>query len=283
MNQDKHTHTEEMGVVHAQENLVETATQTVETATQTVARWRENPSMVDENDHKSLCDGSVGYIYPNNITTRCPICEYKRSLELMLIQAKKSGIDERYLRVKWRDLRVLKPFDIIENSCQKLNLIRQEGQSLVLLGPTGSGKTQAGMLILKTGLSLGFTVQVINIGKLCLEIRHGFNKPDGMTEFEGLNLLTECDILMLDDIGVGESVSGTMEAKMLYLALEARNHALKPTVVTTNLNFVDFNNLLGDRIVERLMPFTTLSFNHGVNFRAEREAAREVLWSLSNE
>jgi DNA replication protein DnaC len=186
-----------------------------------------------------------------------------------------AGIPPRYLDLEWNDLEMLEPLPSIQQACTQLDLISLEGESLLLHGPPGSGKTQAAIMIAKTAIRSGLNARVVNIGRLCVDVRRGYS-DQGLTESAALESLGTTDFLILDDLGAGETRNATLENRLLYLALEERQNRRLPTIITSNLEPVELVGKLGSRLLNRLQPLTVLEVNHGRNFRAA--SGRDSLW-----
>lgn len=169
-----------------------------------------------------------------------------------------------------------------------------EGQDRrFLLGDfTVTHNTQAAMLIGKAAIRAGHSVAVHNMARLALSVRESYrDRSEGaLTEEAALKALTAPDLLILDDLGAGESDSAAIERRLLFLALNERQMHRKPTVATTNLALVPpkeaegkrrgdraptLVEVLGARVFARLQPLKTLHVNHGKNFRA---LPSEVSW-----
>jgi hypothetical protein len=74
------------------------------------------------------------------------------------------------------------------------------------------------------------------------------------TEYELLTAFIDCDLLVIDDLGA-ESASFTNLDKAreaLFMILDTRMTACRPTIVTTNLTYEELVARYGSRISERL-------------------------------
>ena len=145
-----------------------------------VTSWKSNPFAIPEL--AQLCqDGAIAYAdhhYPD-AAFKCPICQskleqHKREQDLRS-RMTGAGIPPRYLDLEWNDLEMLEPLPRIQQACTHLDLISLEGESLLLHGPPGSGKTQAAIMIAKTAIRSGLNARVVNIGRLCVDVRRGRN------------------------------------------------------------------------------------------------------------
>jgi DNA replication protein DnaC len=242
-----------------------------------VTAWKTNPFAVAESEHAQHCqEGAIAYAdhhYPD-AAFKCPICQtkleqHKREQDLRS-RMTGAGIPPRYLEMEWNDLELLEPLPRIQQACTQLDRILTGGENLFLHGPPGAGKTQAAIMIAKTAVRSGFSTRVVNIGRLCVDVRRGYS-DQGLTESAALESLGTTDFLVLDDLGAGETRNATLENRLLYLALEERQNRRLPSVITSNLDLEELAAKLGLRLLNRLQPLTVIGVNHGQNFRLARD------------
>ena len=196
-------------------------------------------------------------------------------LEAFIKELRHNGVPERYLAVEWDDLEMVDPLPDIRAGCERIRDIIKAGHSLILCGPAGTGKTQAAMLIARAAVKQHCRVRVANVGRLASRIRAAYSDDSTTEEYETREL-ERADLLVLDDVGAGESGEAKVERRLLYFVLEARQNARRPTVVTTNLTATALKEFLGDRLMNRLMPAEVVNFKHGRNFRRPTAA---TLWA----
>jgi DNA replication protein DnaC len=245
-----------------------------------VTTWKHDLLHVPDLEHQLHCrEGRIAYTHPQypDSAFACPICKQrqdqsKREIELRS-RMREAGIPPRYLELEWNDLDMLEPLPSIQHACTQLDLIALEGESLLLHGPPGSGKTQAAIMVAKTAIRSGLNARVVNIGRLCVDVRRGYS-DQGLTESAALESLGTTDFLILDDLGAGETRNATLENRLLYL--EERQNRRLPTIITSNLEPDELVSKLGSRLLNRLQPLTVLEVNHGRNFRAP--SGRDSLW-----
>lgn len=218
---------------------------------------------------------------------RCPHCEVTGRETRLRAQLKASGIEGRYLDSEWADLELLPPLDRVAAKCADIDALIRAGVSLLLYSEqTGSGKTQASMLIAKAAIRAGHGAQVVNLARMALDVREGFSNRGGadtLTERAALLRMTTPALLVIEDLGASEGETAAIERRLLGLALDHRQMHRLATVVTTNLllqvpegsKAPTLGSIFGARVLARLQPLTALHVNHGVNFRARKS---EVSW-----
>ena len=131
--------------------------------------------------------------------------------------------------------------------------------SLMFTGATGLGKTHLSLAIAKTVIEKGYNVVYGTAQKLFSNIeREHFGRasePDGTTE----EMLTDCDLLILDDLGAEFSTSFTVAA--VNNILNSRLLDSKPTIISTNLSLNELQNKYTERIASRIIgEYQILSF-----------------------
>lgn len=121
--------------------------------------------------------------------------------------------------------------------------------SLLFYGKTGLGKTHLSLAIAREVIEKGYDViydSVINLlGKV--EKEH-FGRE--RSEIDTLSLLLEVNLLILDDLGT--EFDTPFNVSTMYNIINTRINRGLPTIVSTNLGFIDIQRRYEERIVSRL-------------------------------
>lgn len=242
-------------------------------------RWREHPAAVGDDELARYSDG--GYVFQNGDALPCPVTLYRQQLGQVVRTMKKQGIPERYLHTGWGDLEMVAPFPRLKRGAEHIDRLLRRNASLMLFGPSGTGKTQSAMLLARAALEAGASVLVVNLADMAIDVRMSYddtenNGTDIMNERKAIDELVAPDLLVLEDLGAGETANATVEKRLLYHATEKRQNASKPVIITTNLSPEELKKLVGGRILGRLQPLSVVEFSHGKNFRAPD--LTEELW-----
>ncbi|MEU9079667.1 ATP-binding protein [Kitasatospora sp. NPDC048538] len=143
-----------------------------------------------------------------------------------------------------------------------------QGPSLLIAGPTGSGKTHqaygAIRSLLKAGVRLRWTKLTATELYASQRPRHGTD-----TEREMRDLMT-CSLLVLDDLGAAKASEWTEELTLRLV--DHRYEHLLPTIFTINLAPGEIKNALGDRTASRLADMCERAILTGTD-RRRRTAA----------
>lgn len=136
-------------------------------------------------------------------------------------------------------------------------------RSLLLLGPTGTGKTYqaygAVRSLLGDGVRLGWRATTAADLNATMRLRQGH---DGEEEF---GKLKRTPLLILDDLGAATSNAWTDEH--LYRLVNYRYNEMLPTILTSNLDTDELERRLGDRVVSRLSQMCDVAVLDGADRR----------------
>ncbi len=132
-----------------------------------------------------------------------------------------------------------------------------ESDSLLLCGPTGTGKTQVSLAIARVAAEKGFGVVYGSAGRLFHQLeREHFGRTDGDT----LEKLAACDLLVIDDLGT--EFTSPFYTACLYDLLNTRQLAGLPTIISTNLTVAQIAERYGEAIASRIIgAFQPLVFS----------------------
>lgn len=132
----------------------------------------------------------------------------------------------------------------------------------VLKGPTGVGKSHLSMAIAKQinetfkNYNQARTVIFVSVAKLMQLLKDNFDKKDSKYSQERMTkLLTECDYLILDDLGkestTGNSVRSTGDWKYSFLFNILDNR--ETTIINTNFTVKELQKIYDNAFVSRVL------------------------------
>ncbi|MEU5432980.1 ATP-binding protein [Streptomyces sp. NPDC020719] len=126
------------------------------------------------------------------------------------------------------------------------------GPSLLIAGPTGTGKTYqaygAIRSLLGAGVRLRWAATTTAELHATLRPRQGH---DGERRFQEL---ARSPLLLLDDLGAAKASEWTEE--LTYRLIDHRYVHELPTLITTNVPIADLRTAVGDRVASRLAEMT---------------------------
>lgn len=152
---------------------------------------------------------------------------------------------------------------------------RERGDSLVFAGLPGTGKSLLAMLILQELCRRGYGARYTTCQALIQAIRRTWGKDGEGREAAVIDGFAETSLLVIDEIGVQAGTDN--EKALLFDILDRRYGEMRPTIFGTNLDKVNFQEFVGDRVWDRLtetarwVPFEWNSYRP----RARREMATE--------
>lgn len=151
-----------------------------------------------------------------------------------------------------------------ENKEKALTIAREYFQNknynTILTGKAGTGKSHLAMSILQAVNENSKPYKrclFVSIDELMRRIKDSFNNRESYyTEQRMIDLLTNADILVLDDLGAetgaitSDKTATDFTTKVLYAIINGRMN--KPTIITTNLTSNDIKNMYDSKLVSRM-------------------------------
>jgi len=119
--------------------------------------------------------------------------------------------------------------------------------NLLLRGPVGVGKTAFSMAIARAVTERGFHVVYGPVQQLLHQLE---NEHFGRAEGDSEELMSGCDLLILDDLG--SEFTGPFYTTALYNLLNTRIITGSPTVISTNLSPKQLTERYGEQIASRI-------------------------------
>lgn len=124
------------------------------------------------------------------------------------------------------------------------------GPSLLLAGPTGTGKTHQAYGAIRSLIAVGVRWHAVTEADLYAGLRLRL----GADAERELTALARCPVLLLDDLGAAKGSEWTEE--IAYRLVNRRYNDMLPTLITTNLAIADLREAVGDRVASRLAEMT---------------------------
>ena len=186
------------------------------------------------------------------VVAYCPL--YRAVLETRRMQAttRGAGLDEASFTRTWGDLDTSsEAWTIARAYSERIALVTARGLNLLLVGPVGTGKTLAGVLLCKAAVTAGRTVLRVDWGAFTRRIRASYHDEELPHEDEQVQAAVRVDLLMLDDIAATDTGSQHGE-RLLTAILSARYDAGRGTIITANLKKIELEHALGARAFDRL-------------------------------
>lgn len=147
---------------------------------------------------------------------------------------------------------------------------------LLFTGPVGSGKTFLAASIANALIAKQSKLLFLVVPDLLDELRASFSNKNDTTEFDLLDIARTVPVLILDDLGAHNYTDWSRNR--IYSILNYRMNEQLPTIITTNLDFEDIDQYLGDRTCSRLLQMCRIfRLATDQDIRMQRYLQREKL------
>ncbi|MGC8590399.1 ATP-binding protein [Athalassotoga sp.] len=191
------------------------------------------------------CDGLVRYTVPEYgemvFANRCPIFEkYKQIIQRKAKVEKILGPLAVHTFQNYDKSRNVKAYEISRKYVERRAW--EVGGWLILYGGYGTGKTHLLSAIIQEAIMMGVYASFSNLAKISTM---GFEESKSE-----LSKLVEYDLLGLDDFGIESSQNWL--TPHIFKLFDDLNEGKKGLVMTTNMSLKGLQELLGERISDRI-------------------------------
>jgi len=122
---------------------------------------------------------------------------------------------------------------------------------LLFSGPVGSGKTYLAACVANLLLEKQCNLLFLIVPDLLDDLRATYSSKNEASESDLLDVARTVPILVLDDLGAHNYTEWSRNR--IYTILNYRMNEQLPTIITTNLNFDEIEQHLGERTCSRLL------------------------------
>lgn len=215
-----------------------------------------------------------GWVHTPNGMARCPKCQAAGGAQRLALQYARAGVEGTLYNLTWADMRLHhESWKLAHALAQSIGDVVRECINAVLVGPPGRGKTQAGVLLVKSAIEAGHSGLVVSWAEWVDEVQSDYTRR-ARTQAEHVADLVRPDLLVLDDVGAAQSREGDVERKLFTRVIGARYNARKPTIITANLTRSELEAAMGLRAFDRIQHACEWVVFNGPSERAEVERTR---------
>lgn len=124
-------------------------------------------------------------------------------------------------------------------------------KSILMRGATGLGKTHLSLSIANELLKKGFSVAYVSAPDILFQLERAHFSYEYKEEQDLISTLTECDLLIIDDLGTEFATNYTNS--QIYNIFNNRILRSKPVIINTNFTIKELENAYTQRFVSRIM------------------------------
>lgn len=209
-------------------------------------------------DDSPICDhcGGSGYVGTNMCECLRELCRQEQKKEVSILSGSKDTFSQ--FRLDYYPDRPDPKFGVVPRVLMEKNFgicrryamtFTPNAGNLLFVGGTGLGKTFLSACIARAVADRGYSVVYETAAHLFSKLEQAKFSPSEENRREAAKL-TECDLLIVDDLGT--EMPGQFVTAALYSLLNDRLLANKPMVVSTNLNVDEMSRRYSPQIASRL-------------------------------
>lgn len=226
-------------------------------------------------EKKSHCETHgdyISYCYYDDVYSGCEQCrkdsieQSKKQQEAFERQQKNmrwlsrigdAGIPERFKTrtldtycVNVNNPKQQKIFNFCKDYAANFQQIRKTGQSFMMLGTVGTGKTHLSIGVALEVMRNGNSAVFSSASKIFRAIKDTYHKGSHQKESEVMAIYTQCDLLIIDEVGVQRG--SDFEKETFFDVINERYENMRPTIILSNLTIEEIKVFLGERVFDRL-------------------------------
>lgn len=160
-----------------------------------------------------------------------------------------------------------KAFNLANRFVSGWEKAKEGGYGLLFVGNCGTGKTHLACAILQALMERyeDFMPYYYRTSEVFSALRKTYVPGSFKTEEDVIQQFCAMDLLVLDEIGVQKGSEA--ERRTLFAILDARMGNKKPTILLTNLNRKELEEVIGERLYDRIRSKCVLYLIKGESMR----------------
>lgn len=143
---------------------------------------------------------------------------------------------------------------------------------ILMTGGTGLGKTHLALAIANEVTKKGMGVVYISAPEMVSALEEYQFGREGVRRDITPSLLTECDLLIIDDLGT--EFATNFSRSSVYSVFNSRISRGKPTIISTNLSLKELEQAYSDRFVSRVTGYCRRLHFEGNDIRIQKKLER---------
>ena len=146
---------------------------------------------------------------------------------------------------------------------------KKDSGNLFFTGATGLGKTHLSLAIAAEAINKGFGVVYGTAQTFAFSLeRERFTRTEESAG-DTLDLLNDCDLLIIDDLGM--EISSSYITATIYNVIDTRITLKKPTIISTNLSMQELEKRYNERFTSRIIGFYDRLIFRGKDIRMKKK------------
>lgn len=210
---------------------------------------------LDDSPVCSICGGS-GYVGTSMCECLRELCRQEQKKEVSILSGSHETFNQfrlDYYPDRYDPKYGHSPREIMDKTLQNCrryaSTFTTNSGNLLFIGGTGLGKTFLSACVARAAADRGYSVIYETASHLFTKLEQAKFSPSEDARWEAAKF-TDCDLLILDDLGT--EMPGQFTTAALYSLLNDRILAGKPMVISTNLNVEELGRRYSPQIASRL-------------------------------
>ena len=210
---------------------------------------------LDDSPICTKCGGS-GYVGSTMCECLRELCRQEQKKDVSILSGSKETFNQfrlDYYSDAYDERIHTSPRTLMERNFQSIRryalTFTPNAGNLLFVGGTGLGKTFLAACVARAVADRGYSVAYETSAHLFAKLEQAKFTPSEEARREAAKL-TECDLLILDDLGT--EMPGQFVTAALYSLLNDRLLAGKPMLITTNLNVEEMGRRYSPQIASRI-------------------------------
>lgn len=230
-------------------------------------------SLMDTTPALRLQSSDFRKLSPETAKAHAERAERARQQEAAELEAHKQEKRAKMLQTSEAPSRLVKSLDGLDDGewlvrLTSLQMKLSTGFLFGLIGINGTGKSQMGVALIAKAIDLGMASRFIHAPELMDSIKDVYRADDGSTMQDRMKQFFGPKLLVIDEVNAGAMTEA--DVKYLHRIVCKRYDDMTDTLLISNDKRVEFQKLIGDRVVSRMIETGGIIETNWPSFRRPR-------------